>query len=241
MKNERKTRDYAAFNGIEDRTVASESETHLLIVRAQDGDKSAFDELAKVHADRVASLLRRRLGPRFAHKVEISDLVQETFLRAWQAIGSFTWQGEAAFFAWLVRIATTVFRMELRSLRTKKRDVKREVSLNCPVPAPGGGVGELVDLIRMSGASPSRALRRDERFRRLQFAMSKLSPDHRKVIILAHIQGLHTGEIARHMGRSPEAVSLLLYRGLMKLKAYFGSTDSFHLPDRRLEDEGNGT
>lgn len=217
--------------------MAQNSRTHTLVLRAKEGDKGAFEKIVTAQSDRVAFLIRHRLGPRLASKVDVADVVQETFLRAWQGLADFTWQGEAAFSTWLDTIAMTVLRKEIRRLRAQKRDPRRELSLARPVPTPDGSLGELVELIHASGTSPSRALRRDERFERLKEAMRRLSPDHRTVIHLVHIEELPVGEVARRMQRSMPAVSMLLYRALMKLKGYFKDTESLHLPHRRLEDD----
>ena len=86
--------------------------------------------------------------------------------------------------------------------------------------------------------SQSRDARRNERFERLQRALDSLSDEHRRVVMLARIEKLPIAEVARRLERSPAATSQLLWRALKKLKESFGSTDSFHLPDRRLEDRG---
>jgi len=92
--------------------------------------------------------------------------------------------------------------------------------------------------IAESVTSPSGALRREERFDRLQASLDSLQGDDRKVLYLARIKGLSMKEIADRMGRSPEAVRKLFGRALLKLRERFGDTESFHLPDRRLEGEG---
>jgi RNA polymerase sigma-70 factor (ECF subfamily) len=79
--------------------------------------------------------------------------------------------------------------------------------------------------------SPSRGLRREERLIRLEEALERLTPDHREVIILSHLEGLPTREVALRMGRSRPATAMLLFRALRELKAAFGSTDSLHLPE----------
>ena len=90
------------------------------------------------------------------------------------------------------------------------------------------------------GEPPIQALRRDERFDRFQRAFDALDPDSRQVIFLARIQGLPIKEVARRLERSPNATSILLYRALVKLKGFFGDTESFRLPRRSLRQEGEG-
>jgi RNA polymerase sigma-70 factor (ECF subfamily) len=89
-----------------------------------------------------------------------------------------------------------------------------------------------------SQISAGRALRREERFERLEKALRGLSPDHREVIVLARIEGLQMKEIAERLGRSNSAVKNLLLRALKELKSSFGDTESFHLPDRSLKGKG---
>ena len=96
---------------------------------------------------------------------------------------------------------------------------------------------ELVNLLKARAASPSKELRRDERFERLKAALSRLKPDYRKVIFLARVRELPMRDVASRMGRSLNATSVLLYRALMKLQEAFGATESLNLPDRRLEYE----
>jgi RNA polymerase sigma factor (sigma-70 family) len=57
---------------------------------------------------------------------------------------------------------------------------------------------------------------------RLDAALATLSADDREVITLARVQGLSLQEIADHLGRTRNAVALLLSRALRKLKAAMG-------------------
>ena len=75
-------------------------------------------------------------------------------------------------------------------------------------------------------------------FERLQSAVEELTPDQKKAVIFARIDGLRIKEIARRMDRSPEAVKQLLTRALKQLRSSFGDTESFHLPDKRLQAGG---
>ena len=87
--------------------------------------------------------------------------------------------------------------------------------------------------------SPSKQLRRDERFNRLEKALRGLKADHREVIMLARIEGLRAKDIALRMNRSEDAVHKLLARALLRLKESFGDTESLSLPHRHIAAEGN--
>ncbi len=203
---------------------------HTLIVNAQAGGRAAFEALIDRCSERTASLIQPQIGPRLNQKIDAEDLVQETFVQVLQSLPKFTWQGEEEFWRWLQTISRHVVQMEARKRKTKKRRSQPKISLQQPVHAPDGAVVELVNLLRVSGVSPSRTLRRNERFERLREAMS--SPKAREVLFLAHVQQLPLKEVGKRMGRSPKAVSMLLLRALLKLKNAFGETESIHLPDR---------
>lgn len=190
-----------------------------LIERAQRGDRDAFQELIARYRDRLEIAVRSRIGEHLRQRIEVEDVLQETYLKAFQALPSFEDRGRDAFFHWLRGIAENLLLYWARQYkRTSKRRLEDDV--------PG------------SHTSPSRGLRRKERFERLQEALSHLSPEHREVIILARIEGLSIKEIADRMHRTPNAVKQLLWRAVQKLRQSFGDTESFHLPPDRLTEEG---
>jgi RNA polymerase sigma-70 factor (ECF subfamily) len=201
--------------------MASADETLALVERAQKNDPSAFEALVASHRDRLEELVRRRLGSALGASLEVDDIVQETLAWAFRSLPRFRWQGEGSFGRWLAGIGCHVI---LKAARRERRG--RTLELVRDVPAPD--------------VSPSKALRRTERFERLETALAKLSSDHRQVILLARIEGLAIREIARRMARSEDAVMQLLSRALKKLKQGFGETESWTLPDRALETEPGG-
>ncbi|MBI4603629.1 MAG: sigma-70 family RNA polymerase sigma factor [Planctomycetes bacterium] len=205
-----------------------------LLERARGGDRQAFDMLVTECTGHVQSFLRVHAGTRLQQRVEVEDLVQETFLRAYQAIEGFRGQSAGSFRCWLRTIADRVVQDHLRRLGRKEA----EISLERQCASDGSEPWGLLQPARAPDLTASKHLVQNERLDRLEKALSLLSPDHRKVILLARIRGLPIKEVAREMGRSPEAASMLLFRALMSLKAAFGGTESLRLPpDRSLEEE----
>lgn len=191
-----------------------------LLRKARENVPGAFEALIEPVSDRLHRLVRARLGQGLGRRVSVEDVVQETYVRALRDLERFEDRGEDSFLRWLGGIAHHV-------LLEWARKHRREVIL------PGE------DSLVQSGVTASRAEARHERFGRLETALEQLAPDHRRVILLARIERLPLREVARRMERTPEAVSQLLWRALKKLREQFGSTDSFHLPDRSLtHDEG---
>lgn len=184
---------------------------HELITRAAQGDRQAFDRLFKEHADGVEYYVRLRLGDKLRRSVEVEDVLQETALRAYRSIGRFRPQGEGSFLRWLKGIAEHVI------LETASRDQK-----DAALPLAEEKTAD----------SPSQAtlLQRDERFERLQKAFDALSPDQRKVILLARLEKLPLKVVAERLQRSPAAAKQLLWRALRQLRLSFGETESLRLP-----------
>jgi RNA polymerase sigma-70 factor (ECF subfamily) len=198
-----------------ERNSVERDSTERLVERAKSGDRDAFDRLVERFRGRLRSSLeswsRFQLGP----KLDAEDTLQETFVRAHRALSRFEWEGDDAFFRWLCGIA----KRALAHLAADARRVKR----------PPTDSGEPAAL-----ATPSRMLRREERFERLEAAIERLTPEYREVLLLSRIEGLTAVEIAARMNRSPNAVRHLIVRALRELRAHFGDTESLHLPDRRL-------
>jgi len=189
------------------------------IQKAQEGDREAFEKLFISYRARIKALVESRLGSRLREAVEVDDILQETFLRAFESISRFRWEKDDSFFHWLSGIAINI--------------IRKAASTRRPTPF----VEE--EQIAKSGTSPSKALRREERFDRLDEALEALSPEYRQVILLARVKGLPIEEVAKQMKRSRNAVSLLLLRATRKLRAVFGETESLHLPHRILGREGD--
>ncbi len=194
--------------------VAKDS-TRDLVRLAQAGDRDAFQELAKRFQTRLENQIQSRMGAMPRAIVEVEDILQETFTGALESITKLKWQGEESFYRWLASIAEHLIWASAR------KTAKRPLQLEHETPA--------------KDTSPSKNVRRDERFDRLQNALYKLSDAHRTVIVLARLERLNMEEIARRMGRSPNAVKKLLARALVEMKQSFGDTESLHLPDRFFE------
>jgi RNA polymerase sigma-70 factor (ECF subfamily) len=193
--------------------------TEALVQRAQEGDRDALGKLFEGLSPRLEAAISARMGEKLRGQVEPADILQETLGWATKAIGRFRWRGEDSFYRWLRGIAE-------HAILKAASGSKSPPILRLPEAVPGESV------------TASKAVRRQERFDRLQEALDSLSPDHRTVVLLARIEGLPVKEISARMGRSENAVMLLLSRALRGLRERIGSTTSFHLPDRILEDKG---
>jgi RNA polymerase sigma factor (sigma-70 family) len=112
--------------------------TEELARRASRGDRDAFEPLVAAFRPRVEAFVRSRLGPAVRQHLDVDDVLQETFAKAFEHIERLTWRDEDAFFSWLAGIAQNAI---LRASRRTRRAPLR-----------------LEEDIEASGVSPSRGL-----------------------------------------------------------------------------------
>jgi RNA polymerase sigma-70 factor (ECF subfamily) len=149
------------------------------------GETGAFDRLVTRHQGRIVRLACRILGDREA----ALDAAQETFVKAWRALGRF--KGEARFSTWLTRIAINQCRNELRKRTTVKHT--RPLSLDERVPGTEMGRAETVASNAAAAWEVARGREVGSAFRSV---MDALEPDVREVLILTEVETLSYEDVA---------------------------------------------
>ena len=145
---------------------------------------------------------------------EPSDLVQQTLLDAHKERGEFKGKTVAEFVDWLRTIMLRNTFDVIRSMRRKMRDCKRNTSLTqFERSSACFGLNLAYDDL-----SPSGLAMREEQLTRMSQILDQLPPPQRQAITLRHFWGLTSEETAEAMGRSKDAVSGLLRRGLRTLR-----------------------
>ncbi len=156
-----------------------------LVQRVQSGDKVAFELLFSKYQRRVSRLVSRFV--RSDHEVE--DVVQEAFIKAYRAIGSF--RGDSAFYTWLYRIAVNTAKNYLVSAS------KRPISLSQFEKDDDDGLDE--DVFISDVATPESELITKEIAETVNKTMSELPSDLREAIMLREMEGLSYEDIAEAM------------------------------------------
>jgi len=182
-----------------------------LVERVRNGDFDAFQALFERYQHRLAVLIHYRLGAKLRPVIDVDDVMQETFLEAFQDIVKFEYRSPGAFFRWLNAVAIHVVEDAARHAGRRKRDGGVRVPLRSE-SSPGGA--DPADSL-----TPSRILFQHERIQLLMRRLDELPPQYREVIILAKVEGLETSEISQRLGKPREAVALLLHRALKSFRA----------------------
>ena len=155
-----------------------------LVRRVQRGDSTAFDLLVRKYQHRIVALIGR-----YIHDwSECQDVAQDTFMRAYRAMGNF--RGDAQFYTWLHRIAVNTAKNHL--VPHKRRPPTDDVDAADAEQYDSGSRLRDTD-------TPERELMRQELERTVMKAVNALPEELRTAITLREVEGLSYEEIAAKM------------------------------------------
>ena len=160
-------------------------------------------------------LARLQLSPHLAGKVDLSGVVQQTLLEAYQGRDAFP-SDAARQAAWLRRALANNLIDAIRRVVSRGRERVDEQSLEQGLEA---SPARLEARLACEAPTPGRAAIHNERLGRLAGALRELPEDQRGAVELHHLQGLSLAAVGRRLGRSREAVASLVFRGLTTLRS----------------------
>jgi RNA polymerase sigma-70 factor (ECF subfamily) len=195
--------------------MASRSDREL-VDAARDGDTHAFGVLVRRHQKRIFRLAVHLLR----NATEAEDVTQETFMRAYGALGRFDGRSEP--FTWMYRIAVN---LSLNTIRARK-PTRRSTSPDDP------RIEALLVEKRASYADPASLAADRELARTLCDGLDELSETLRTTLVLVSIDGLSHAEASEVLGCPEGTVAWRVHEARKKLRAYldkhgyaFGSGD----------------
>ena len=180
------------------------------------GDQAKASNWSLEHyRDYLHLLARLQLRALLRGKLDPSDVVQETLLKAYQNRDQFRGQTEAEQAAWLRQILANTLANTIRDFGRECRDAALERSLEASL---ADSSARLEGWLAAQQSSPSEQAQRNEQLLRLTHALAGLPDDQREALLLRHFQGLSVSDIGVQLGRSRAAVASLLRRGLQQLR-----------------------
>lgn len=187
-----------------------------LVAAAQQGDQAAFGALVENYQAMAYSLALRMLSD----PDDAADAVQEAFLNAWRALGSF--QGQSAFSTWLYRLTSNACIDLLRRNR-------RKAAVSMTVSDEDEDAPHETD-VPDERWSPERSLERSETHRAVHKGLAALSPEHRQVLVLRELEGLSYQEIAQVLDLEEGTVKSRIARARTALRDFLVKTGNFSFP-----------
>lgn len=192
-----------------DAKMSAEAPTQMtddeLVAAARAGDELAFGRLFERHRRLVS-----RLGYRFfSRREQVEEIIQESFIKAYFALGDYQGGGEKSFVSWLARIAVRTCYDELRRARRRSESNIGDLSEE--------EAAYLHERLRSSGASGNvegAAISRDLANKLL----SQLRPDDRLVLALLKLEELSIAEISKLTGWTAAKVKMRSHRAQRGLR-----------------------
>jgi RNA polymerase sigma-70 factor (ECF subfamily) len=184
------------------------ADDHSLIAECLQGRPAAFGDLVRRYQERLYNTAYRLVG----NAEDAQDVVQEAFLNAYQSLGRF--KGDSLFFTWLYRIAINT----AISLKRKQR-----VALSMNTGRVQDGALEPLDPSEVS--QPGHTLEQEEEARRVHRALSRLSPEHRAVLVLKDMEGHKYESMAEFLGVPVGTIRSRLHRARLELRELLSKED----------------
>ena len=177
--------------------------------------------------ERLAGIVRFRNDPQLAKRVDVEDILQETWLAASKRVDHFLENEDYSLFVWLrLLLGQTLIDLQRHHLGTKMRDAGREKSIQSAAFPASASVSIAAQLLG-SLTSPSQAAVRDEMAKRIESAIDGMDPIDRDVLMMRHFEELTNSEIAEVLGIEQKAASIRYVRAIRRLKETLRTTPGF--------------
>ena len=198
--------------------MAAKSGDQLLVERAQQGDRRAFDLLVLKYQQKIVKLIMRYVRD----PTEALDVAQEAFVKAYRALPGF--RGESAFYTWLYRIAINTSKNYLVALQRKPV----EYDLDAQSPDYAERNVHLRDEESPEGLAMQEQLRET-----VEDAIAALPEELRTAIMLREIEGLSYEEIATAMDCPVGTVRSRIFRAREAIDTAIRPLTDGYEPSRR--------
>jgi RNA polymerase sigma-70 factor (ECF subfamily) len=193
-------------NGTDDNPVLRDPDVRLML-RAKQGDQTAFTQLVTSYQDRLVGVLAHMLQSQDVAE----DLAQEVFLRIYRARHGY--EPTAKFATWLFRIANN-----LASNLRRDSGRRKEVALNVNDSGPLGPRPAERMIAEKSGLMPARQFDKSELCSMVQAALATLNEKQRMAVLLHKFEEMSYADIAAALDMTPTAVKSLLSRARDNLR-----------------------
>ena len=170
-----------------------------LVQRCLQGDNAGFDELVRTYQRPVYCFCYRMLGD----ADESADAAQESFLKAYNALGKF--RSAAAFLPWLLKIASNTC-----IDRSRARMRHSNIALD--------ELAGQADVIPSSDPSPEDSVLRGESDQMIREAILRMPEQSRAALVMFYFNDLSVADISTALGRPPNTIKSDLYKAREMLR-----------------------
>jgi RNA polymerase sigma-70 factor (ECF subfamily) len=176
-----------------------------LVARVNATDNDAFEELFNRHKRRVAMIA----GRFFRQREQVEEIVQESFAKAYFALGDFSNQQENSFASWIARIAFNSCYDELRRLKRRPESSLTDISED-----DSKWLNSQLHAVSAAPNVESTIINRDL----AEKLLDRLSPEDRLVLVMMDMEDMSVAEIAKLNNWSVSKVKVRAHRARTRLR-----------------------
>lgn len=189
---------------------------------AQAAKNTDMDEMAAVMAvlkDDIERYARALIPVALRHLLDANDVFQDAAIRIFKAAPQFKYTSEDNFRHWLLAIVRTTVLDQVKRYTSQKRSEHKRAK---PLSDDSQSITRLMRAIKSDQSTPSSVIANEEICEVMTEYIDQLKPDYHAVVVMKYYQELTNEQIAKLLGRSPEAVRKLLTRALKVLREHVG-------------------
>ena len=194
-----------------------------LLQQAVGGDRVATEHLLLRSYDRLLRHIRYRIPPDVQGILQAEDILQQTYVQVFRAIGEFEPRSPQSFYAWIKTIAERKL-LDAQKRRTRERRRKQATKR---ADAEKSFAASVLNQVAVEEHSVSRPARMREAVSAMQIALASLPDDYRLAIRLRYVEGQSLEDVGKRVGRSEDAVRGLLHRAKRKLRDAMGRASAY--------------
>jgi RNA polymerase sigma-70 factor (ECF subfamily) len=183
-------------------------EENKLVIAAQNGDRSAFEELVYRYDKNVLGIAYSFIN----NNEDAKDIYQEVFLRVYKGIKKFEFRSE--FSTWLYRVTTNV----CLTYRSQKKKYAY-TSLDDEPEEEDGNPRSLANTLT-DNQTPANEAINSEISTNIEKGLDKLSPQQRLVFTMKHYKGYKIKEISTMMNCSEGTIKNYLFMATQRMREH---------------------
>ncbi len=162
----------------------------------RDHDEAAWREFCSCYGPRLRQYLQGRMPRKLQGRFDIDDVVQHTFLKAYERLREFDYRSEEELLRYLRRIGMTKLQERVRHHGRRRRAIDAE--------RPGVDADRTPER-RPEGRTPSSVFARKEQREALAAAIAQLGHPEREIVWWRVLERRSWKEVARELSCTPEA------------------------------------
>jgi RNA polymerase sigma-70 factor (ECF subfamily) len=193
-------------------------DTQALLDDVRAGDAEAVDRLLARHRAAVRKMVRLRMDPVLARRVDASDIAQDVLVEAHRRLKRYLKDPQMPFHLWLRQMAKDrLIDAHRRHRVAARRSIDREQPLNVRLPRDDS-TRSIAMAICDSQLTPAAAATWRELKRRFEEACRALEPQDQEIVVMRHFEQLTNSEVATALDLSPQAASMRYLRAMRRLR-----------------------